>query len=92
MMCLDGVLENKIKMDFRKKCNKKGDYLELIGKTGTIYGVALKISDNAFNPIYVSIGHKISLNTAKDIVLNTCIYKNPEPIRNSDIKSKIYLR
>ena len=92
MMCIDGMLENQIKIDFKNRCQSKGDYIELIGKTGTIYGVALKTSDNASNPMYVSIGHKISLNTAREIVLKTCIYKNPEPIRNSDIKSKIYLK
>jgi deoxyinosine 3'endonuclease (endonuclease V) len=32
---------------------------------------------------YVSIGHKISLETAIDLVLKTTIYKMPEPIRQA---------
>ena len=51
----------------------------------------MKTSIEATRPIYVSIGHKISLDTARKIVLKLCIYKIPEPIRNSDIKSKLYL-
>ena len=69
----------------------KGDFIDLVGKSNQTWGVALKSSDNAANPIYVSIGHMISLETAKDIVLKTCFHKNPEPIRISDIKSKLYL-
>jgi deoxyinosine 3'endonuclease (endonuclease V) len=67
-----------------------GDYVELVGKSNTIWGLALKSSEKTQNPIYVSIGHKISLETAKNLVLKTCLFKNPEPIRNSDIKSKLY--
>jgi endonuclease V len=92
MMCIDGLIEKQIKTNFKRKCHKKGDYIELIGNTGTIYGIAIRTSLFAFNPIYISIGHKISLNTANELVLKTCKYKNPEPIRNSDIKSKIYLK
>jgi deoxyinosine 3'endonuclease (endonuclease V) len=69
---------------------KKGDYIELKGDSGTIWGVALKSCESSEKPIYVTIGHKINLDTAKNIVLKTCLYKIPEPIRNSDIKSKLY--
>ena len=51
----------------------------------------LKTNNQVINPLYVSVGHKISLESAKSIVLACCTYKNPEPIRNSDIKSKLYL-
>ncbi len=88
----DGLFERNVKKDFRNNCIKKGDYVSLTGISGTIWGVALKSSDTVLNPIYVSIGHKISLETATQLVLKTCLYKNPEPIRNSDIKSKIYLK
>ncbi len=92
MLDHDGLYENKVRQQFRNECYKKGDYINLTGNSGTIWGVALKSCDNAFNPIYVTIGHKISIDTARELVLKTCLYKNPEPIRNSDIKSKIYLK
>ena len=90
LLALDGLSESKIKNDFRLKCHKKGDYLELIGQFGQIYGVAFKSTDQTLNPIYVSVGHKLSLQTAQNIVKQYCQYRIPEPIRNSDIKSKLH--
>lgn len=86
----DGLTERKIKQQFRENCNKKGDYVELIGDSGTLWGLAIQTGEIVERPIYVTIGHKISLDTVKNIVLKSCVYKNPEPIRNSDIKSKLY--
>lgn len=90
LCCIDGLNTHIVNKEFREKCKSKGDFINIVGQTGTIYGLALKSSDSSINPIYISIGHKISLKTAKDIVLKTCLFKNPEPIRNSDIKSKLY--
>jgi deoxyinosine 3'endonuclease (endonuclease V) len=92
LLCIDGLSEHTIKKQFTEKCIKKGDFINIIGNSNKTLGAALKSSNNATNPIYVSIGHKISLETAIKIVTQTCIYKNPEPIRNSDIKSKLYFK
>jgi len=86
----DGLREREIKQKFREKCNRKGDYIELKGDSGALWGLALQSCKIVERPIYITIGHKISLETAKNIVLKSCVYKNPEPIRNSDIKSKLY--
>ncbi len=37
------------------------------------------------SPIYVSIGHKISLDTAIEIVKSCSIYRIPEPLRCAHI-------
>mgnify|MGYP001259544263 CR=1 FL=1 len=91
LMCVDGLNERQVKQDFVNNCKTKSDSIELVGQSGYVYGLALKTALNVINPLYISVGHKISLGTAKKLVLSTCIYKNPEPIRNSDIKSKLYL-
>ncbi len=90
LLCIDGLNETNVKKEFKNECKKKGNYINLTGSSGKIYGVALKSTDLTNNPIYVSIGHGINLNNAIKLVNNTCIYKVPEPIRNSDIKSKLY--
>lgn len=61
----------------------KGSYQPLIDKGETI-GVVLRSRDNV-RPIYVSIGHKISLNTAVDYVVK-CLtkYRLPETTRLAD--------
>ncbi len=92
LMCIDGLDEFKVKKEFKEKCTKKGDVIMLTGKSGKTYGAALKSSSNADNPIYVSIGYGCSLETSIEFVNKLSFYKIPEPIRNSDIKSKLYFK
>lgn len=42
---------------------------------------ALKSSEKSKNPIYVSIGHNVSLETSLKICELCCRYRVPEPIR-----------
>ncbi|KAL2904881.1 Endonuclease V, partial [Bienertia sinuspersici] len=58
---------------------KKSVYLN--GNSGRTLGVAIRSSLGALKPIFISIGHRISLATAMKIVEMTCKYRVPEPIR-----------
>jgi deoxyribonuclease V len=62
---------------------EKGSWQPLIDKEETI-GLVLRSRTNV-KPIYISIGHKISLLTAKDYVIN-CLtkYRLPETTRWAD--------
>ena len=42
---------------------------------------AVRTSPDAINPVYVSVGHKISLETAVKLVLSCSIKRVPEPVR-----------
>ena len=44
------------------------------------------------NVVYVSIGHKISLETSLEITKKTCLFKNPEPVRKADLLSRQFIR
>lgn len=52
----------------------------------------MKTSKGSDTPIFVSVGHKISLLTAIDAVLSVSVYQVPEPIRLADIKSRAKIR
>ncbi len=59
---------------------KPGSYAEVVDEGETI-GVALR-TRLGVNPVYVSIGHKVDLQTAIHWVLKCCRgYRLPEPIR-----------
>ncbi|KAF9203010.1 hypothetical protein BGZ49_006889 [Haplosporangium sp. Z 27] len=65
--------------------------------TGNVYGAALsaatlKSGDGEQNPIFVSIGHKVSLETAVAIVRSCSLYRIPEPIRQADLKSRTEIK
>ena len=65
-----------------------GDSVELRGRSGRVWGAALKCCDNTTDPLIVSVGHRISLGTAVELVKRTCVYRVPEPIRQADKLSR----
>lgn len=42
---------------------------------------AVRSTDGSLKPIFISIGHRISLDAAIRIVKMTCKYRVPEPVR-----------
>ncbi|CAO3639966.1 unnamed protein product [Mucor fragilis] len=83
-----------IKSQYKEALHKKGDDYRLVGATsGSIYGTALRTSENAVNPVFVSQGHLITLDSAIKVVLATCPkHRIPEPIRAADLESRAYIR
>ncbi|XP_066560404.1 endonuclease V [Amia ocellicauda] len=69
-----------------------GDSLPLETRAGRVLGRALRSSDKSTKPVYVSVGHRISLDTAVRLTHACCRYRVPEPIRQADVRSREYLR
>ncbi|XP_049996345.1 endonuclease V isoform X2 [Alexandromys fortis] len=53
---------------------------------------ALKSHDRSTKPLYVSVGHRISLEVAVRLTHHCCRFRIPEPIRQADIRSREYIR
>jgi len=69
--------------DLSKKYLLKGkDHVELKGKSGKVWGAAFRSTDLSARPLIVSVGHRVSLETALD-VLKACItkYRIPAPVK-----------
>ncbi|VBB17715.1 endonuclease V [Yasminevirus sp. GU-2018] len=92
LLFVDGLDEKVIKEKFRESCKNVGDFIELVGTSGKVYGVAYKSAKDIINPIYISVGHNISLESCIKLVTLTTKFRIPEPIRNSDIKSKLFMK
>ncbi|GAB6032637.1 hypothetical protein CHUAL_011516 [Chamberlinius hualienensis] len=75
-----------------KSLSKKGDSFPLIGQSGRVFGLALRTGQQAVNPVYVSVGHQISLETASWLVDVCSIHRIPEPIRQADYISGEFLK
>ncbi len=70
---------------------KRGSFTNIIDdETKEVIGYALRTKDNV-KEVIISIGHKVSLNTAKDIVLNLSKYRIPQPIRLAHSIAKNYV-
>ncbi|MBT9145280.1 MAG: Endonuclease V [candidate division WS2 bacterium] len=67
-----------------------GSYSYLLDQEDII-GIALRTRAGA-RPIYVSQGHKVSLDTAREIVMSLVkTFRLPEPLRTAHIKSKLLM-
>ncbi|KAL5558294.1 hypothetical protein UlMin_034505 [Ulmus minor] len=89
---VDGLTLSGVKELLKAKEHHDEDFVTLTGYSGRIWGVAMKSTGGSLKPIFVSTGHRISLDTAIKIVKLTCKYRVPEPIRQADIRSRDYLR
>ncbi|XP_077345104.1 endonuclease V isoform X2 [Lithobates pipiens] len=87
LLQVDGLENNEAHKEQAKQL-EDGDYFHLKDSTGHILGAALKSCKKSSKPIYVSVGHKISLETAVNVVHSCCKFRVPEPTRQADIRSR----
>ena len=85
---VDGLELANIKADFLEQCQEAKSHLLLRGKSGTVWGAAVAAVAGLKKPIYVSIGHLVTLETALQIVFKCSRYRQPQPIRYADHKSR----
>jgi deoxyribonuclease V len=50
---------------------------------GTLRGIAYLSSPQAKKPLFISPGHRISLETSKTVVQHCCLTKHPEPLKQA---------
>lgn len=85
---VDSMKKEEVRL-LRSKLVNKGDYVPLVGASNYIWGTMVKTTDEPdTTPVYVSIGHRISLETATSIVIACSIVREPEPIRQADRLSR----
>ncbi len=84
VFAVDGITKRKVENIYYYELKKKGDSKKLIGKSGVQWGYAVRTTKEDDVPMIISIGHKISNETALQIAKKACIYRVPEPIRLSD--------
>ncbi len=74
-----GVAKTKLFGYYKEPPPERGSFSYLRYK-GDIVGAVVRTKENTA-PVFVSVGHRISLKTSIDLVLKTSIYRIPEPTR-----------
>ncbi|XP_077965059.1 endonuclease V isoform X1 [Gasterosteus aculeatus] len=92
LLQVQGVHKNEQHQSQIAALQKGGDSFPLTAASGKVLGKALRSSDRSCKPVYVSVGHKISVTTAVRLTHSCCRYRVPEPIRQADHRSREYLR
>ncbi len=84
-----GVAKSRLVGAHEEPGNKRGDRVPLRHR-GEVIGAVLRTRANT-KPLYVSIGHRVSLETAVDYVLRCSLrFRLPEPIREADRLSRVH--
>ncbi len=84
-----GVAKSRLVGAHEEPGNKRGDRVPLRHR-GEVVGVVVRTRANT-RPLYVSIGHRISLETAVGYVLRCSLrFRLPEPIREADRLSRMH--
>ncbi|CAF3514551.1 unnamed protein product [Rotaria sp. Silwood1] len=84
----DGITREKIEELLTEKAPEENQYIEVIGNSGNLLGLAYNVTGFVKNAVYISVGHKITLTTALDIFKSVTKYRNCEPIRQADLLSR----
>ncbi|XP_020856533.1 endonuclease V isoform X1 [Phascolarctos cinereus] len=92
LLQVDGLKNNDLHKEKIQHLKMGGDTFPLMANSGTILGMALKSHSKSSKPLYVSVGHKVSLGAAVRLIQACCRYRIPEPIRQADIRSREYIR
>lgn len=95
IFAVDGInkgITDEIKEDFRQNQSPKGAYYFLKGRSGRTWGAGLKSGKDSNDPLIVSVGHRVNIETAIKIVDICCSTRVPEPIRFADLESRKLVR
>ncbi|XP_066237576.1 endonuclease V isoform X3 [Saccopteryx leptura] len=92
LLHVDGLENNILHKEKINLLQAGGNSFPLMGGSGAVLGMALKSHDHSTKPLYVSVGHKISLEAAVRLTHSCCRFRIPEPVRQADIRSRDYIR
>ncbi|XP_036053496.1 endonuclease V isoform X3 [Onychomys torridus] len=81
LLQVDGLENNPLHKQKIVLLQAGGDTFPLMGNSGMVLGMALKSHDHSTNPLYISVGHRISLEVAVRLTHHCCRFRIPEPIR-----------
>ncbi|XP_047401173.1 endonuclease V isoform X9 [Sciurus carolinensis] len=83
LLQVDGLENNALHKEKIRLLQAGGDTFPLTGGSGTVLGMALKSHSRSTKPLYISVGHRISLEVAVRLAQRCCRFRIPEPVRQS---------
>ncbi|NWX91094.1 ENDOV Endonuclease, partial [Nothoprocta ornata] len=81
LLQVDGLARDELHREQIRSLRMEGDTFPLTGTSGNVLGMVLRSCSSSSKPLYVSVGHRVCLETAVSLVKSCCRYRIPEPIR-----------
>jgi len=78
-----GVSKNPPARNFEVSLGAPRGSMAMIDNADIGRGIALRSRDGV-KPIFVSVGHRVTIDDARDLILKLCRYRIPEPLRRAD--------
>ncbi|NXX14933.1 ENDOV Endonuclease, partial [Podargus strigoides] len=82
LLQVDGLVRDELHREQVRSLQRGGDSFPLRGTSGRVLGmVSCRVYERSSKPLYVSVGHRVCLETAVRLVRTCCRYRIPEPVR-----------
>ena len=81
----DGITREKIEELLTNNAPAEDQYVQVIGDSGQVLGLAYNVTGSVKNAVYISVGHRVTLETARKIFQSVTKYRICEPIRQADL-------
>ncbi|NXE12396.1 ENDOV Endonuclease, partial [Lophotis ruficrista] len=82
LLQVDGLVRDELHREQIRSLRREGDAFPLTGTSGRVLAmVSCGDYNNSCKPLYISVGHRVCLETAVRLVKSCCRYRIPEPIR-----------
>lgn len=85
---VDGLTKSDVKARMLEAQRDGKQVATLEGASGRVWGAALCSANGVQNPVFVSVGHLLSLATSLAVVDACSQFRVPEPIRQADLRSR----
>ncbi|CAI5471099.1 unnamed protein product [Closterium sp. Yama58-4] len=92
MYYMDGMTDEQVGGLKRQHLHQPGDWALLTGASGATHAALVRGGPGSHDPVFVSVGHRISLESAVAITQHCCKHRVPEPVRLADGLSRAELR
>ncbi|KAF6093552.1 endonuclease V [Phyllostomus discolor] len=92
LLQVDGLENDALHRSKVRLLRAGGDLFPLTGDSGAVLGAALRSHEGSTKPLYVSVGHRVSLEVAVRLTHSCCRFRVPEPVRQADIRSRDHIR
>ncbi|NWR66293.1 ENDOV Endonuclease, partial [Bucorvus abyssinicus] len=87
LLQVDGLVRDELHKEQIRSLQRGGDSFPLTGTSGRVLGsVSFGDCNSSSKPLYVSVGHRVCLETAVRLVKSCCRYRIPEPIRQVRVR------
>ena len=88
--CVDGLDKRSVRAVMA--ASPPGAAVPLRGYSGAVLGAAVCAAPGTTKPLYVSVGHRMALDTSVALVRRCCRFRVPEPVRLADQSSRAWIR